>query len=752
MQVVCAAAVAAPVMNVSHTIVSAMQASPDDIDLGTLWRAVVRNRARLGALTAATGVVTYLVVSLMTPLYLSQAEVIIEPDQSAYTRPRGQESRPSDGVKVDEAEVASQVEVVRSRDLLRRVADDLQLAKNPEFNGALAKRGLLGAIGSLLGLTGNGRMSEEERVIATLEERTRIYQIAKTRLIAIETLSADPQLAADIANGIAQAYIEGNRTSGLRQASDATEWIGGNIEEVRKAAEDAQAALEKYRAESGLLPGSNNLTLASQQIAELNSQLTQARTQRSETATRAKLIREMLKDGVIDAAPDVLNSSNMQQLFQQQLRIEREIAERSATDLEAHPRMRQLRSALRSVKQRIQEEGAKVVRSLESEAKVAAARESALAESLKQLTDQQAASSAAQARLSVLERESESKRGVYESLLDRLNDASTRTTRLAVPALASLNSKAVPSSVPASPKKLPITILTMVGALLAGLVAVITRELFVGARSGGVRRGRRAGDAPAERLAAPVAPPAAFEMPKPAVMARPVEAPKPAEAALPATASAAHGVVSLSRIADLAVFMETHGRAGSGVRTVMTSGPSVADVTDDAIVLARMLAGRDLRAVIVDWSAGTPGVAGRLGLKPAPGCVDLVNGTATFEQVIQADPRSPVHVIAGGDLSALPADGSGNAQLALVLDAFDAIYRHVIVCGQPDAVRDFLERAEGRVDMGVTIDLPGQGGAASTEFLGYDVSGMTRINLERAPKAKRVGVRVDTLPEVALRA
>lgn len=701
-----------------------MQASPDDIDLGTLWRAVVRNRMRLGALTAGTGVITYLIVSMMTPLYLSQAEVIIEPDQSAYTRPRGQELRAPDSVKIDDAEVASQVEVVRSRDLLKRVANDLQLARNAEFNGAVARKGLLGSLGALLGLTGNGRMSEEERVISTLEERTRIYQIAKTRLIAIEMLSADPKLSADIANGIAQAYIEGNRTSGLRQASDATEWIGGNIEEVRKAAEDAQAALERYRAEAGLLPGQNNMTLSSQQIAELNSQLTQARTQRSESATRAKLIREMLKDGIIEAAPDVLNSSNMQQLFQQQLRIEREIAERSATDLEAHPRMRQLRSALKSVKQRIQGEGAKVVRSLESEAQVAAAREMALAESLKQLTDQQAASSAAQARLSVLERESESKRGAYENLLDRLNDASMRTTRLAVPALASLNARAVPTGVPASPKKLSITILTMVGALLAGLVWVITRELFVSARSGQPRRRAPVAGAAREYVER--------RMP-PAGVAEPVRSP------VPATGTAA---VALSRVADLATFLQTQGRSGAGVRTVVTGADGAGDVSDEAIHLARSLVGLGMRAVIIDWSGGPRGVAARLGLKPAPGCVDLVVGTATFEEVIQADPRSPVHVIAGGDLSRLPAEPDNNSQLGLVLDALDAIYQHVIACGEPDAMRDFLERAEGRVDTGVTVALPGRSPAGDGGFLGYVVTGMALVNLEHMPRVKRTGTQL----------
>ncbi len=342
----------------------------------------------------------------------------------------------------------------------------------------------------LLGFAdGDRKLPERERVFNAFRKSLVVYPVAKSHVIAIEFTSTDPKLAADIANAVANAYIESNRLQQLRRDSDATDWIGSRIDELKTDAETADAALEKYRAQSGLLAGQNNVTLNTQQLSELNTQLSAIRAQRSEAETRAKEVRAMLASGDIDASPDILRSPIIQRLMEQRVAAEREVAELSATLLAKHPRMLQAASKLAKIKSELRREALKVVKSLENEAEIARSRETAVATNMQELTDKAEQSSESQAKLAGLERAAKSKRALFEAYLDRFNEASTRDQR-AVPAYARLIAQAQPSSIPGFPKKVPSTLLAMVGMLLAGLGLVITRELMRAAR-GAHRSGLR---------------------------------------------------------------------------------------------------------------------------------------------------------------------------------------------------------------------------------------------------------------------
>jgi polysaccharide biosynthesis transport protein len=693
-----------------------MQTSPDDIDLASLGAAIMRNRWRLLVSSLAAGAVTYGILSTMHSLYTSQASVIVEEQGSDYARAKGGEARPADS-KVDDVEVASQVEIVRASDSLLKIARDLKLDKNPEINTVLEPAGFL----SVLGIGDQRRMSTDERMLANIESRLRVYQLAKTRLISIDFTSRTPQFAADVANAVAQAYLARSRAAGLRDAVDATESLGAKIDDVRGASEAAQAELEKFRSAAGLLAGQNNVTFVTQQLSELNSQRTQIDTAVGEAVARARLVREMLAQGDIEAAPEVLRSANMQQLFQQRIRIERDIAELSSTLLPAHPRMRQLGSELATVKNRIQEDGRKVARSLDNEAEVARARQAGIVKSIADLTKQQGASSDAQARLGVLEREAQSKREIYQTVLDRLNDASTRRDALSAPARARLNAAATVSSIPVFPKKTSFSLLAMLGTLLAGLALVITRELIVAARTGNRRQAQREASAvsiqvPWVQPAVPYAQPNGYEHSGPTVRQ-------------PTILKGAQRVTSLAQVAELVI-----GQAGQGTgyRSLLTDAGATVDISHYGLGLARLLTSRGKKVVLIDWDAASPGVSARLRLQPTPGLRELAGHSVAFEDVIQADPKSPVHVIgAGGPLSL--ADGElANRHLAKIFDGLDELYEHVIVLAPEAAARTFFERLDGRIDAGIRVQTGAtyQEAGRNTGFLGYDVPTVTEIVLQ----------------------
>ena len=688
-----------------------MQMPQDDFDIATLLASIRRNLRGLTIAAMTAGALTYGVLWLLPPTYKSTAQIILEPSSSSLLRPRGQDSA-GNGVKVEEGEVASQVEVMRSRDLLQKVAAAEHLDLSPEYNANLQSQGIVNGLLSIFSGLPAG-MSLNERMLDILQQNLRIGEVPKTRLINIDATAHDSALAARLANALAQAYLEGNRSSQIKDASDATTWLGSSIQDVKQQAEAADAALERFRAESGLLSGQNNVTLNAQRLSELNTQLTQASAARTEAEARSRIIRDMLASGQVESSQDVVKSANMQQLFQQKLRVERDIAELSAILLPAHPRMRQLSAQLAIVNDGLRQEARLVAAGIEDDGKVASAREAALQASIARLTETQLKSSDAQARLGSLEREAQSTRNTYESLLQRLSDASNHRDRASVSALAGLNERASPSSIPDSPRKLQMTLFATAGVFLLGLVSVITRAIVGGPSRGLGRASARA---------------AIGAMPLP---------PQAEEHTSRATETAA---VRVKDGESLARFVAGRLTPGGSCRTLLTGEAEAQEIVPVATDLARRLARSGSTVVLVDWtfpSASSPLSASG---KQAPGLFELINGAATFEEALQPDPHGSWHRIGPGAATGGRSLRDRAANLESVFDALGAVCQHVIVVASKPQAKDVLEALDGRFAAAVVASsAPDLGAPVEAGLLGYDVPGLAVAWLD--PPQPRIKAR-----------
>jgi uncharacterized protein involved in exopolysaccharide biosynthesis/Mrp family chromosome partitioning ATPase len=523
-------------------------ASPafEDVDLPTLGRALWRAKGWVLGLAIGAGIVTFIGLSMMRPLYTSESRILIENDISAYTRPAGDQGR--DQLQtLDEQAVQSQVQVLTSRDLALDVTKALDLPNNPEF----AKDAGVSLFKRLMTRMGIGRgsaKSEQEKAADAFEDHLAVYALNKSSVIAVDYTSGDSTLAADAANELAEAYINWQRNAKVEQTKDATTWLSTQIGELRAKVAESEAAVEKFRASSGLYAGSNNVTLNAQQLSELNSQLILAAAQKSEAEARARLIKKMLNDnGDIDATPEVLKSELIARLIEQRVQVQRQLAELSATLLPSHPRIKQLTSELAGVRTQIKDEANKIVRGLENEAEVATVRETSLRNSLNDVKSQASGQSDSEIKLRALEREAKANRDLLESYLARYRDAAARHDMGSVPANATIVSRAHTSTKPSFPKVGPITLLVTAATALLAFAYVLARETLgatVPARqsaAAGERLARRSRPARAAPNA-PSAPPAEPEWPltaSPPVVAETVarsfrEAPAPVEPPPPA--------------------------------------------------------------------------------------------------------------------------------------------------------------------------------------------------------------------------
>ena len=213
-------------------------------------------------------------------------------------------------------------------------------------------------------------VSPEDRILQSYYEKLTVFPVNKSRVITIEFSSADPDLAARAANTIADLYIEAQSDGQARQRPPRPRLRSQSLlADLRTRAADAEAKADAFRSQSGLLVGTNNNTITAQQLADISTQLAQARTAEADAQAKAKLLREMIRQGRISEVPDVANNELIRRISEQRVNLAAEIALQSRTLLPGHPHMQELNAQLRNVDTQLRAAGEKAVRTLENDAR-----------------------------------------------------------------------------------------------------------------------------------------------------------------------------------------------------------------------------------------------------------------------------------------------------------------------------------------------------------------------------------------------
>ncbi|ALA18753.1 hypothetical protein AL346_16725 [Chelatococcus sp. CO-6] len=648
-------------------------AGGDDLDLGVIWRALVRRRMWIALPTLLAFVGAFLIVNLITPRYKAETSVLLVSGDTFYTRPEGGAGAAS---QFDEEAVQSEVQVIMSRDLARDVIGKLGLVGNPEFDPDARVLGLSQRVMQWIGLGGSGKARPpEERVLATYYQRLNVFPLPRSRVVAIEFSSADPDLAARAANTIAESYLDFQRAVKQSATQAASQWLAETIEPLRKQVAEAEAKVEDFRARHGLMSGSaGEVTLPAQQLAELSAQLSAARSVQAEAEAKARLIRDMIASGRVFDIPDVANNEFIRRLLEQRIALRAQLALEERTLLPAHPRIKQLNAQIADLENQLRQEAQRTVRSLENEASLAAAR----VESVQKAFDTQSAVAAkakeSEVELRALEREARTQREQLETYLTRYREAQAREVENASPADARIVSRAVVPGTPNFPKKVPIiAIVTLVAFSLAATL-VIALELLSG-RAFVPAAAPLAYLPPAQAVSepprvepAPAAPPVADE---PVVAAAEAQAPPQPRDEGSAAATAEAGAAS-GALAPLLARLGDRPAEGRGRRVLVTEAAAGAG----AAPLARTLADdrvRTERTILLDLTAeGAARGTGR------PGLAELASGSASFSDVIGRDAGTRLHhVSAGTNLAAALAAKPGALELPLL--ALDQTYEWVIL-------------------------------------------------------------------------
>ncbi|MGE3148922.1 MAG: GumC family protein [Pseudorhodoplanes sp.] len=628
----------------------------NETDLSAIGRSLWAKRWLILVPAIIVGLLSAVAVSAIVPRYKAEARVIIDGRDNVFLRPEA-DRQTGERQLIDMEAMASQVQVLTSRDLARQIVRQLKLTELPEFNPTG------GSISGLLnGLTGRdtSRLSPEDRAIELFFQKLSVVPVEKSRVITVEFTSVDPELAARVANAVVDRYLALQQETKNDQTRAASQWLAGEIATLRPRVVEAENKVEEFRAKANLFVGSNNANLTSQQLSELTTQLATARAQKADIDARLRIVRDLLRAGRPVETADVSGSELIRRLIEQRVTLRSQLAEQSSTLLDAHPRIKELKAQIGALDVQIRGELERMGRSLENDARVAAARVDAITGNLDQIKKTATTNGEQDVQLRALEREAKAQRDLLENYLARYREATARENLDVAPVDARVISRATAPHQAAFPKKTPIVLIATLGTMFLIITFIIAGEfLNGGVPSEPVTGAGRVEPSLFSRLHL-------FRRRKDRAVAEPVVAP-PSGAPVHAAATT---------IGDVARNYQALGEGGRRI-TVIGAARNVG-TTFTAIELARLLA-QNAKVVLVDLAFGASNLSVLSTDPGAPGIADLIRGRATFGAIITRDQFSRVQLIATGAVTEADYNLLASPRLAMTLEALVRAYDHVVI-------------------------------------------------------------------------
>ena len=446
-------------------------------------------RRRLGAFLSASLIVfsVTLIITMQTPpQYTANASIMIDLQQSDVT---GIEAALS-GLAPDSAAVDTEVEIIKSGALTRKIVDTQNLLDDPEFNTRLQADSTLDVflreVASMyraltphqtapLAQDAQDRLGHE-RVIEALQDRLSVRRKGLTYVIDIRVESRSPTKAADLANAFADQYLVEQLEAKFDATSRANDWLFERLGVLREEVRSAESAVEVYRARSGLLSAQGS-SLTEQQISELTAQLAVQRAESEEAKARLFTVRSQLDRGLpVDTVGQVLTSNVIRELRSQEAEVTRRRAELSSRYGARHPEILKVERETADIAAQIDQETQRIISSLRSETEVTRTKVLSLEASLNALRTELAGNNQALVRLRELERNAQASRGLYESFLGRFKETGEQES------LNEADARIVsPAAIPTrqtTPNTLLNLFLGLVFGVAAGIGVMCLQEAF----------------------------------------------------------------------------------------------------------------------------------------------------------------------------------------------------------------------------------------------------------------------------------
>ena len=392
-----------------------------------------------------TAITAFLVVFLSvtiytftaTPIYEAKVQILIEKENTnVVTFKEAFEQN-----QIADDYYQTQYKILQSRALARRTIDGLKLWEHPllkpnDENLSVGKIAAAPAAfvsswfrtAAPVGMPGSDESKQQSRVIDRFLKDQTVSPIRNSRLVDVKFESPSAALSAQVANGLAKAYIEQNLEFKFMSSKEASDWLGERLGEQRKQVEASEQALQRYREQTDSVSLEDKQNIVVQKLADLNAAVTRAKTERIQKEAAHNQLRGLQHDrNALDTFPAILSNTFIQQQKGEIAELQRQQAQLSEKLGPRHPDMLKVSNAIQLAESKLQGEIAKVVQSVKNEYQAALIQEQTLTGAL----DQQKRDALALSRKGIdygaLQRDNATNRQVFESLLQRAKETGVST-------------------------------------------------------------------------------------------------------------------------------------------------------------------------------------------------------------------------------------------------------------------------------------------------------------------------------------
>jgi uncharacterized protein involved in exopolysaccharide biosynthesis len=416
------------------------------VDLRGYLRVIWKRRWACAAVLAVTAISAAVFTSLQTPIYHAAATVLIEPEAPRVVTM--QDVAPLQGT---EEYYPTQYRLIQSRPVIEAVIQRLRIKERFPWIAA-AQDAYLAFRGPL-----------------------RVAPVRNTRLVLVGYESPDPNFAAEVANAVAAEYVKYNLELKHKVAQDALIWLGEQLAGLRTQTQRSARALQTYQAQADLLGVQEQRQLAQQRIIDSNRMYLDAQEKRLTIEAKLREVTRIARDPAgAESIFLVADDPSIRKLKTEAADLQSERAKLRHQYREKHPDVLLIDAQIKQLNQRLQAEIQRLLRALETEHKVARAREESLLGNVNQLKDEARRLYEREAQAVVLQRDKDSTEELQVSVLKRLKETGIFT------ALEANNVRivepATPPPLPVWPRTGLIRILSVVSGLVLGIGLAFVAE------------------------------------------------------------------------------------------------------------------------------------------------------------------------------------------------------------------------------------------------------------------------------------
>jgi len=480
-----------------------------------------------------------------------------------------------------------------------------------------------------------------------------------TNLMKINYLADNPAVAASMANGIADTFIEHNLDIRVKPYRDAAEWLSARLVEAKESVANTEKTLQQYREGKGIVSFDTQGNVITQQLQELITQLVQTEGKRQEAEIKYKQIASVINSPEhLATVPDIMNNLVIQGLRNEELGIKKQLSELSEKFGPKHPQVINAYSQLSMVQKNIISEARKMLNAAKTEFEIAGSREVSLRRSIEAQKQEVMALTQKAINFNVLAGESGSNKKFYELLLTKYQEASL-SSGISISNIQIVDSAVIPGS-PVKPKRGQNLLL----ALMVGLFGGVAVAFFIDYMDDTIKTAEDV-DKKLGLAFLDVVPLTAEKL-GPVFMTT-----DPKSATAEAYRTIRTGLMLSSAVNQLKVFLMTSATPNEGKTTT-------------AVNLAVAMAQMGEKVLIVDCDMRRRNLHNLFDISNESGISDVLVDPAKLSQAIQQLEAYPnLDIITGGTMAPNPSELLGSERMKAFIAKTRENYDRVIIDSPP---------------------------------------------------------------------